>query len=114
MLTPAPRLEPSAPDGSSRERFELSRAAKIAPRTAVPSEPPISRKSVAPEVATPRSLYSTAFCTAITSTCITSPNPRPSTSMMSEAVMGPVSVVIRESRKSPREVHAVPISGNTL
>ena len=49
---------------------------KIAPNTAVPNEPPIDRKKVDPDVAAPRSLYSTAFCTAITSTCMVPPDAR--------------------------------------
>lgn len=67
--------------GSDAVSSELSRLEKIEPRIAVPTEPPIERNRVAPEVATPRSLYSTAFCTASTSTCITIPRPRPSTNM---------------------------------
>ena len=58
---------------------------KIAPKIAVPNEPPIERKNVAPEVATPSSLCGTPFCTMITSTCMTPPRPMPSTSMASES-----------------------------
>ena len=53
----------------------------MAPNTAVPNDPPIERKNVAPEVAAPRSSYGTTFCTAMISTCITSPMPAPSTNM---------------------------------
>ena len=40
-------------------------------------EPPVERNNVVPEVATPRLRYSTEFCTASTSTCITMPSPKP-------------------------------------
>ena len=53
----------------------------MAPKIAVPNEPPMERKNVAPEVATPSSLCGTPFCTMITSTCITPPRPMPRTSM---------------------------------
>ena len=54
---------------------------KMAPKIAVPNEPPIDRKNVAPDVATPSSECGTAFCTMMTSTCMTPPMPMPSTSM---------------------------------
>lgn len=77
-------LEPSCREalaGSVAASSELRRLLNIAPSTAVPTEPPIERNSDAPEVATPRSEWSTAFCTASTRTCITSPSPSPSTNM---------------------------------
>jgi len=40
---------------------------------ATPNEAPMDRKKVAPEVATPRSWYETAFCTMSTNTCMTRP-----------------------------------------
>ena len=39
------------------------------------------RKNVAALVATPRSLYDTAFCTATTSTCMIRPMPTPKMNM---------------------------------
>ena len=36
----------------------------MAPNNETPTEPPIDRNNVVPDVATPRSRYSTAFCTA--------------------------------------------------
>ena len=58
-----------------------SRAAKIAPKMATPNEPPIERKKVAVEVATPMFSGCASFWTTSTSTCITSPMPTPTTSM---------------------------------
>ncbi len=48
---------------------------------AVPKELPSVRKNVTPEVAEPSSWYATVFCTAIVSTCMARPMPRPSTNM---------------------------------
>ena len=62
-------------------RLPISTLEKIAPKIAVPKEPPIDRKNVAAEVATPSSLCGTAFCTIVTSTCMTPPMPAPRTSM---------------------------------
>src|SRR5450759_5646207 len=112
MLRAAPFA--TVPGGSRRTRFTLRRAANIAPRIAVPRDPPMSRNSVAPEVATPRSRYSTSFCTAITRTCITIPSPTPSTSISSDAVASVVCGVRRDSRKSPTVMTAVPSTGNIL
>ncbi len=53
----------------------------MAPKTAVPKQPPIPRKNVALEVATPRSWYDTEFWTATTNTCMISPSPTPKTNM---------------------------------
>ena len=50
---------------------------RIDRNTAVPSVPPIWRKNVADEVATPMSCGGTAFCTASTSGCMLKPSPRP-------------------------------------
>ncbi len=61
--------------------WSASREAKIAPNSATPSEPPIERKNVAAEVATPTSFGGAQFWTASTSTCITRPMPMPTTSM---------------------------------
>ena len=66
------RREAARPPGGSRR----------SPRTAGrrSSRRP-ARNSVEPDVATPSSLYLTAFWTASTSTCITMPSPRPRISM---------------------------------
>ena len=58
-----------------------SRVAKIAPNSATPIEPPIERKNVAVDVATPRSRAGASFWTTRTRTCITRPMPMPRTSM---------------------------------
>ena len=87
---------------------------KIAPSVATPSEPPIERNSVAPEVATPRSEYSTAFCTASTSTCITIPSPNPSTNMNTKISPRLLVESIVESRYRPSVITAVPAIGKAL
>ena len=84
---------------------------KIAPKIAVPNEPPIERKNVAPEVATPSSLCGTPFCTMITSTCMTPPRPMPSTSMHSASKAVDDEGVIRDSRNRPMVISAVPAIG---
>ena len=61
--------------------WSASREAKIAPKIATPNEPPIERKNVAVEVATPMFSGGASFWTTSTSTCITSPMPTPTTSM---------------------------------
>ncbi len=71
----------SCPPGSRSARLDASWFVSTAPRSATPNEPPIERRNVAAPVAVPRSLRSTAFCTARTSTCITMPRPSPSTTM---------------------------------
>ena len=65
----------------SRSSSCASREAKIAPNSATPSEPPMLRKNVAVEVATPMSRGGASFWTTSTITCITRPMPTPSTSM---------------------------------
>jgi len=47
----------------------------------VPSVPPIWRKNVDAEVATPMSRGPTEFCDAMVSVCISCPRPRPISSM---------------------------------
>ena len=49
--------------------------------TAVPSVPPIWRKNVADDVATPMSRASTEPCDARVSDCMTEPRPRPMRNM---------------------------------
>ena len=51
----------------------------MAPNAAVPNEAPIIRKNVDALVAAPMCAGSTSFCTISTSTCMTLPNPMPST-----------------------------------
>ena len=79
MFTPPPRRAATSP--GSRSSSCVSREAKIAPNSATPSEPPMERKNVAVEVATPMSRGGASFWTTSTITCITSPIPTPSTSM---------------------------------
>lgn len=84
-----PRESASIPDtetpGGSRDPCKAaaslspSRFAKTVPKMATPKDAPMDRKKVAPDVATPRSSYETAFCTISTSTCMTSPSPSPNT-----------------------------------
>jgi len=62
-------------------RFGASWLAYKVPNTAAPKELPMVRKKVTPEVATPRSRYSTVFWTMIVSTCMDRPIPTPSTSI---------------------------------
>ncbi|CAM5732253.1 hypothetical protein SMICM304S_11283 [Streptomyces microflavus] len=74
----------SAPGGTDRPARALSscpvsRLVKTVPKMATPNEAPMERKNVAPEVATPRSWYETAFCTTRTRTCMTRPSPAPKT-----------------------------------
>ena len=88
-----------------------SRLAKIAPKIAVPNDPPIERKNVAPEVATPSSLCGTPFCTMVTSTCMTLPRPRPRMSMKTASSNVGVPTPIRCSRNRPRVIAAVPAIG---
>ncbi len=83
----------------------------MAPKIAVPKDPPIDRKNVAPEVATPSSLCGTAFCTMMTSTCITPPRPMPRTSMYSESSTEDVPTPMRDSRNRPSVIVAVPAIG---
>ena len=87
---------------------------KIAPSTATPNEPPIERNSVAPEVATPSISYGTAFWTASTSTCMTIPSPRPSTSMCSAATPVAVDALSEDSRNMPKAATSVPAIGKNL
>ena len=74
----------------------------------------MKRKSSAPEVATPRSAYSTSFCTAMTSTCITMPRPVPRSSMAVDTNAIGVSGRRRESRNSATDITAVPAMGKAV
>ena len=106
---------PMSAGAEPRASRSSRRYVKIAPRIAVPSDPPIDRNSVAPDVATPSCSYGTAFCTASTSTCMTIPSPRPSTSHLERRPAWcscPASIVLSASR--PTEVTAVPAIGHAL
>ena len=92
----------------------MSRFAKIAPKIETPTAPPIWRKSVEPDVATPSISYGTAFWAARTSTCMTSPRPSPSTSRYSAASHSGVETASRERRIIARAATAVPMIGNGL
>ena len=78
MFAPPDRPEAPGMPASSLP----SRDAKIAPKIATPSEPPIERKNVAVEVATPMLRAGASFWTASTITCMTRPMPMPTTSML--------------------------------
>jgi len=90
----------------------VRRAAQTAPKTAVPNEPPIDRKNVAPLVAVPIWLGETAFCTARISTCITLPKPSPRIAMGMAICQYGVSEPSRESMNKPTVARAVPMIGN--
>ena len=77
--TPLPRRSTTARGKCAS--WPERRAAKIAPKIATPKEPPIERKKVAVEVATPMFSGCASFCTTRTSTCMTSPMPTPTISM---------------------------------
>ena len=89
----------------------MRRLVKIAPSAAVPSDPPIERKSVAPAVATPRSSYGASFWTARIKTCMTMPRPKPSTTMYAAAASVEVCGPICASSAKPSTVIPVPAIG---
>ena len=84
------------------------------PNRAVPSEPPMPRSIVTPDVAAPSTAYSTAFCTASTSTCMVMPRPSPSTSRYAAEVAALVSTSSRERSRKPSAESAVPAIGKAL
>ena len=84
------------------------------PKIAAPNELPMVRKNVTPEVATPRSVKSTVFCTTSTSTCMLMPMPAPSTSRYSDSTSVDVSASMRESSTKPSAMVAVPAIGKIL
>ena len=67
---------------------------RIDRKTAVPSVPPIWRKNVADEVATPMSCGGTEFCTASTSGCMQKPRPMPNTAERTSVMPSGVSTPI--------------------
>ena len=80
-------------------------------KTAVPSVPPICRKNVADDVATPMSCGGTAFCTASTSGCMTMPRPRPNTGMYRPITHSAVSAPMRVNSTAPTTISAAPTIG---
>ena len=89
-------------------------ALKIALNTDTPIAPPMDRKNVTAEVAVPSSDGATAFCTASTSTCVTSPRPDPSRNMDSHAIGSGVSGANRDSSSIATVITAVPTIGKIL
>ena len=77
----SPPTRANASAGRWRGSSVASRAFMMAPKMATPNEPPIDRKNWVAEVATPKSRYSTAFCTTSIVTCMTEPMPKPRQSM---------------------------------
>ena len=102
-----------APLGRRCASSTCTRFAKIVPNSATPIEPPICRNIVEPLVATPITDRSTAFCTARTSTCMTMPSPRPSTTAKPAVTHTLVPTSSRESRAMPTATSAVPTIGKT-
>ena len=90
------------------------RAAKIAPNTATPTEPPSARNRFADPVATPMSRRPTAFWIATVRTCDTMPKPTPKTTRNSDVVTREVLVSIRDRRNSPAAIRARPATGKRL
>ena len=103
---------PCTPGGKVLARFVRRWLAKIAPKAAIPTEPPICRNMIDPEVATPMSLGGTAFWTARTSTCMTMPRPKPITSMYSDVATVDVCTFNWVSSAIPMVAIAVPTIGN--
>lgn len=95
-------------------RLSPRRLAKTVPKIATPNEAPMDRKNVAPEVATPRSSYETAFCTISTRTCMTRPRPRPKTKKYALISAVLLFSSIWCSRSRPMAVMPVPATGNTF
>ena len=87
------------------------RAFMMAPKTATPNDPPNDRKNCADAVATPRSRWSTAFCTASSDTCMTMPTPRPSSTMNAEITSRGVPACNWLRRNMPPTAQALPAIG---
>ena len=104
------RLRDTDPELFARYILDQKPGAKIA----VPNVPPIERKKVADEVATPMSRGSTEFCIASTSTCMTRPIPAPRTTMYTAVCQYGVSDPSVDSSQSAIDVSAVPTIGNRL
>ena len=100
-----------APSGNSVVRRDCRTEVNTAPNSATPMEPPIERNRVTPDVATPYRLALTVFCTASTSTCMTIPNPIPSTAVNTYSCQVGESMVIRVSKSMPIKPIRVPTIG---
>ncbi len=83
-------------------------------KMAVPSVPPICRKNVTDEVATPISFGDTAFWMARMIGCMLPPRPRPTIGMISAVCHSGVSAPISEKRNSPTTMSPVPMIGKIL
>ena len=83
----------------------------MVPKTAAPNELPMVRKKVTPDVATPRSRYSTVFWTMIVSTCIDRPIPTPSTSIAPDVWSVVECWSSRESHHIPTAITTEPTIG---
>jgi len=66
--------------------------------------PPMDRKKVTDEVATPSSFIGTAFCTTSVSTCMNKPSPTPKTRMSRLTIVSEVCAPRRDSNASPSAV----------
>ena len=104
-------------------RLELSNAALIVVgirvnstenSTATPSVPPIWRKKVDAEVATPMSLGPTAFWLAIVRVCMSWPSPSPTKNMPSMTYQTGVEAWMKVNRKNPSDMRPVPMIGKIL
>lgn len=89
-----------------------SRRVSSAPKTATPIAPPRDRKKVAPEVATPRSAWGTAFWVASTRAGITMP--MPVMNMDTPASQSEVSTESRLISVSPPAAISRPATGRIL
>lgn len=89
---------------------------RIDRNTAVPAVPPICRKNVAAEVATPMSCGRTSLVAASTSVCIEAPRPRPRpiTKAITMTKASEVSTVIVDSPNSAAAIRPIPATANIL
>src|SRR5438552_13536919 len=81
---------------------------------AAPIVPPMERKNVTEEVATPISRGDAAFWAAVTIGCIDQPRPRPIRVMQIMTSHSAVSAVTRDSNSSETSMTAPPAIGNAL
>ena len=91
-----------------------SRLERIAPKSAVPNEPPIWRKNATELVATPMSERSTEFCTTTISTCMVRPRPAPMMNMARPANQYGVPLSSVESRNRAPVTTVAPMIGKCL
>ena len=83
-------------------------AASTAPSTDTPTVPPIERKNETVELAAPRSVGATEFCTASTRFCIVMPRPRPMTKRKAPMSTRCVSWSIVASIANPATMNSAP------